>query len=70
MGSCRRPCLSQCRGDRGFCGCRNFDSREQLEAEIRKVEQFLEELRAQLDNDYPEIIEESDDDIEDVDETI
>ncbi len=54
--SCRRPGLTYCRGDHGFCQCRRFPSRAHLEREILTVEQLLGELRQQLQEEYPEMI--------------
>lgn len=70
MSSCGRAVLSQCSGDRGFCGCRNYPSRQHLEREIQILETLLQELRIQLDT-IPELVDndtdESDDEIENVD---
>lgn len=68
--SCRRPGLTFCRGDRGFCQCRRFPSRAHLEREIRDVETLLQELRAQLEEEFPDIIDDETDESGDDDEEV
>lgn len=68
--SCRRPGLTFCHGDRGFCQCRSFPSRAHLEREIRDVETLLQELRAQLEEEFPDIIDDETDESEDDEEEV
>lgn len=66
--SCGRPCLSQCKGDRGFCDCRRFQSRAELEREIQMLEELLEELRVILNEEFVEDIDDPDEIVGEIDD--